>query len=397
MLALLLLGCAEPPSPGPEEAPAPRSDEAAPSALALATNRFAVELWPRLGAGNLVWSPLSVAAALAMARAGADGETAAQMDAVLHGGELEAWRVLLARLRAPGGARIEFASFLFAQRDHALLPPWVDAVRSGLGAEPRSVDFVADAEGVRRELNGWVAEQTRGQIRELVPAGGVDAETRLVFGNAVWFLAKWEAPFSAAATRPQAFHAPSGTRELPTMHLVESLAVGRADEATVLALPYEGEQRFLLVLPDAVDGLAALEAKLGPDSFARWRAALAPERVSLALPRFELEGAGPMRLKAALAAAGMPLAFDRERADFGRIALPPRPEERLVVAEVFHAAKIRVDEAGTEAAAATAVSMARAGGAPQRPREVKADHPFLFFVEDRRSGMILFWGRVVEP
>jgi serpin B len=92
----------------------------------------------------------------------------------------------------------------------------------------------------------------------------------------------------------------------------------------------------------------------------------------------------------------MPIAFDRDRADFTAMANPSDPRDRLHIDEVFHKAFVKVDEKGTEAAAATAVMMAP-GGPPPKPLELKVDHPFLFFIRDTSSGLILFMGRVVDP
>jgi len=166
-----------------------------------------------------------------------------------------------------------------------------------------------------------------------------------------------------------------------------------------LELPYEGGGLALLVvLPDAVDGLPAVEGSLDAGALEALVAGLAPARVHVAVPRFEVNPAAPLSLADALAALGLAVAFDRARADFTGIARPPDPADRLVLAEVFHKAFVRVDEEGTEAAAATAAAMVRAASAPAPPEaEFAADHPFLFFLRDVGSGLVLFAGRLVDP
>jgi len=168
----------------------------------------------------------------------------------------------------------------------------------------------------------------------------------------------------------------------------------------VIELPYQnGGLAMGLVLPDAVDGLAALEAKLSADGLDKWFGAMKTTKVVVSLPKIEIDPGAPLALGDALSALGMPLAFDKAKADFTGIANPPSPADRLSIAQVFHKAFVKVDEKGTEAAAATAAPMAAAGAAPEpeKPAVFNADHPFLFFLRDVRSGMILFMGRVNDP
>jgi serpin B len=153
------------------------------------------------------------------------------------------------------------------------------------------------------------------------------------------------------------------------------------------------------VLPADRAGLPALEARLDAATLDSMLSGMAGVRVIVSLPKFTVDPADPLALATALAAMGMPTAFDRLRADFTGIANPPRPDQRLFISHVFHKAFVKVDEEGTEAAAATAVVMAEAGSAApsEPPPEFRADHPFLFFLRDLRSGAILFAGRVEDP
>jgi serpin B len=168
----------------------------------------------------------------------------------------------------------------------------------------------------------------------------------------------------------------------------------------VLELPYEnGALAMDIVLPDAVDGLDAVEARLTPALLDKWFGAAAGEHVAVSLPKLEIAPQAPLSLATTLSAMGMPLAFTQGRADFTGMANPPDPAERLHISAVFHKGFIKVDEKGTEAAAASAVIMAvEAAAAPvSQPREFKADHPFLYFLRDTRSGLVLFMGRVADP
>jgi serpin B len=173
----------------------------------------------------------------------------------------------------------------------------------------------------------------------------------------------------------------------------------RGDGLAALELPYKGGQMSMLVLlPDALDGLASVEKALTVERIERIVGALAPTRVAVALPKFEVNPQGSLALATHLKAMGMPLAFDRERADFKGIANPKDPKDRLHIGNVFHKAFVKTDEKGTEAAAATAVVMMRATSMPMPPPvEFKADHPFLFLIRDNESGAVLFMGRVADP
>ena len=184
------------------------------------------------------------------------------------------------------------------------------------------------------------------------------------------------------------------------MHVVETMGYAEAPGLKVLDMPYAGGAlRMTILLPDERGGLPALEERIDAAGLASWAAAARAQRVSVALPKFKIDPSQPIRLKDELTKLGMPLAFDRRRADFTGIAAPPHPDDRLLISEVFHKAFVSVDEKGTEAAAATAVMMMRATGMmqPQEPRPFVADHPFLFLIRDTRTGLVLFLGRVVDP
>jgi len=154
---------------------------------------------------------------------------------------------------------------------------------------------------------------------------------------------------------------------------------------------------MLVLLPNETDGLEAVEKSVDGKKLDAIVESLKPQRVLVSLPKFEVSPPEPLSLGGELVELGMKDAFDRGSADFTGIANPPSPADRLFIAKVFHKAFVRVDEKGTEAAAATAVVMARAGAAPQKLVEFKADHPFLFLIRDNASGLVLFIGRVADP
>ena len=398
----------------PSPSAAPAAPVAPPGAGELATlsagnNALAFDLYrkTRTQPGNLALSPISISSALTMTWGGARGETAAEMQSVLHvqGKAEEAMDIsgkLLASLGAADGkVTLRVANRLFGEKAYTFDPAYLERTRAVFGAPLEGLDFKHAADASRVHINDWVASQTQKRITDLLPAGSLDAETRLVLTNAIYFLGDWQSPFENNATAPAAFHvSPTSTKQLPTMNQVGSFRFAATDGVKLLEMPYVGgEVAMTLVVPDALGGLDAVEQRLSPEVLTKWSTAMEPQKVIVALPRFEIDPATSLSLGDTLQALGMRLAFDREKADFTGIANPPSPADRLYISKVFHKAFVKLDEKGTEAAAATAVVMARAGSAaPSKPpAEWRGDRPFLFFLRHVKSGAILFMGRVSDP
>ena len=371
--------------------------------LVKANNHFALELWARAGSGNQAISPLSIATALAMTWAGAKSATAAQMKKTLHfeGTDdviVSQWARVSYALQDPSRPlKLKLANRLFGDAHYQFDTTYFTITRKAFSAPLEMLDFRADVEAARAKINSWVEQQTESRIKNLIPANTLVPDTRLVIVNAIYFLADWAEQFNKAQTFDAEFKSAGKTKKVPTMHLQSSFKYASGDGAALVELPYKGETASMyLLLPDAVDGLGAIEKKLEP-TLKALQMKLADETVLVSLPRFEIQPSEPMKLKPALQALGMTDAFDRDKADFTGIANPSDPKDRLFVGEVLHKAFVKVDEKGTEAAAATAVVMPRGGGAPPKAIAFNADHPFLFMIVDRGSGLILFIGRVVEP
>jgi serpin B len=392
-------------------------------------NRFAVDLLHREADGkNLVFSPTSIVTALAMARAGARGTTAAEMDQVLHDGGLDpllgavnaldqalagrsSW-VLDQNTDPPTSHEVALRSVnaSFAQAGYPLEKDYLDVLAARFGAGLRLVDYRADPNGARQLINGWVSDRTEQRIKELLKEPDVTGLTRLILVNAVYLKAPWRDPFRPKDTRSGRFtRADGSTVTVPMMHL-ESTNTGPTFPAATgegwvaVRLPYMGEQfAMTIMVPDDLKAFekrldAGMLTKLTQQTWERDRqGVLEDNRVVLTLPKFSI--ASDTNLKDVLEAMGMPTAFDLAAADFTGIANPDRTgEPGLYIAKVIHQANIDVDEKGTEAAAATAIVMATAGPGDQRtPIVVRADHPFLFVLTDVASGTVLFIGRVADP
>jgi serpin B len=394
------------PNEAPKPPSGPRPSDAELAKLTKANNTFAFALWSKLSSqkGDLAFSPFSAETALAMTWLGAKGETASQMKTVLafDGTATDAAEIEGRYVQSLGGpVTINVANRLFGERSFTFEKNFLDEGAKYFAAPFEPLDFVHAADQSRVAINGWVATETHDRIKDLVPPGAISPDTRLAVVNAIYFLGDWDDPFKKEATRPAAFHTSAKDQhDVPTMNQQLHAAWAEDASVSVLDLPYAGGgYSMTFVLPKNVDGLDEVEKKLSADGFEKWIGAEQPTRVNVALPKFTIDTKEPIALGDALVALGMKDAFDRKKADFTGIAYPPKPEDRLYICKVFHKAFVKVDEKGTEAAAATAVIMNRAGAAAptEPPKEFRADHPFLFFLRDAKSNTILFAGRVADP
>ncbi len=392
---------------------------------ATATNQLAVDLHRQLATGdeNLCVSPYSIESALAMTFAGAEGETRTEMARVLHvpndgavptsfsalQRSLEEMSVKTADLvkesKKFGGPSepitLNIANRLFAQKGYDFRQAFLSLVKQNYGAAFEALDFVADAAAATQHINKWVAAQTRDRIRDLIPTGALNKMTRLVLANALYLKAPWADPFSEKTTHPEPFHVGGGAPvDIPMMRKTTEFGYVKRDGFTAVSLPYVGDDlQFLVLLPDDVNGLDALESKLTAEVLAEC-AKLEMQDVDLHLPKFKLEPP-TTALAEKFQALGMKSAFDQPRgsADFDRMA-PRKPNDYLYISQIFHKTFIAVDEKGTEAAAATAVVMMRAtaiAGPKPQPIEVKVDRPFVYAIQHVPSGVCLFLGRVTDP
>lgn len=379
------------------------ADATAAHQEAAALDAFSADLYRVLarGGGNVVFSPYSVAVALAMTRAGAAGETASQMDAVLHAaiaGDMDAgFNALEQELaKRPGKYKLgdqtldlelATANRLWGQQGYAFEGPFLDRLASYYGAGMQVVDYQRTRDAARRTINGWVAERTKDKITDLIPDGVLDALTRLVLTNAIYLRANWANKFDKAT--PGTFHRADGSEtQAQLMRLNEQLRYGTGAGYQAVELPYLGGLSMVVVVPDP-GMLSSFEKGLDGAGLQRVVRGLAPAHVVLSMPKFQFRSKA--QLKDALGELGMPIAFTAQ-ADFSGMT----KQERLTIADVLHEAFIAVDEDGTEAAAATAVVM-RGTAAPLNPVELKVDRPFLFLIRDNATGATLFMGRVLDP
>jgi serpin B len=340
-----------------------------------------------------------------MTRTGAVSRTAAEMDTVLHGTDLGPGLYWLDHaLHSRTGKRtnatgkkgdvgLETASSLWGQAGTTWQPAFLDRLASDFGTGMHTVDYRADASGAARRINAWTADRTHDRITDLIPDGALDALTRLVLVNAIWFKAPWHEAFEPGATQDLPFHRPDGsTVDAPMMANAESHA-GYAEGPgwRAASVPYAGRELALAVIvPDGDAALSEVEATLAEGGLARVLGAFSEDgAVDLLLPRWRTRTSAA--LKEVLSALGMPTAFT-DAADFSGMT----HDERLLVQDALHQGFVAVDEEGTEAAAATAVVVGTTSA--QVPQHVvHADRAFVFAVYDVVTRVPLFLGRVVDP
>ena len=361
-------------------------------------NGFAFDLYGRYSAGdgNILFSPYSISTALSMTYEGARGETADEMEAVF--GFLEG-----PSMRLPSVARIyntlndadreytlHTVNALWVQQGYPVVEDYVDAIVGYYGGDVNALAFVAEPDESRVTINEWVEERTNDRIKDLFPSGSIDADVRLVLTNAIYFKGDWLYEFDEEATGEEKFHvSPTTTVTVDMMSLRdETFKYAETDDLQVLELPYTGEDVSMLILLPKEGRMGDVESQLSADSLGEWLGMMEGAAVNVYLPRFTFETKYFMMED--LAEMGMPTAFT-DAADFSGM----NAEDQLFIDKVIHQAFIEVNEKGTEATAATGVSVALTAAIQEEV--FRADHPFVFLIRDMETGVILFMGRVADP
>lgn len=372
--------------------------------LVAGNNAFALDLFQQVRGqrGNVFFSPFSISEALAMTYAGARGDTATQMQTALHlslpGDRLHpAWNALdqsLAKLSSAQdgkGFELVVANALWGQIHQNFEAPFLDTLGKNYGAGMHIVDFVGAPDAARVTINDWVKGHTLGKVPEILAPKSLDSTTRLVLTNAIYFNAAWQTPFTHEATHPAAFTTDSGaTVQVPTMQGIQpSVRYAAGNGATAVEVPYHGGRiAALFLMPDS-GPLDVFEASLTPSALDAIVAGLSFTDAQINVPTFSFGSS--VNLVDPLTKLGMTDAFT-SAADFSGID----GVKDLRITDAVHKAYVGVDEAGTEAAAATAVTIGKL--AAQIPSTVlRLDHPFLFLIRDTATGTVLFLGRVADP
>jgi serpin B len=398
-------GCtAKAPSP-PAVCGATQGSASAAQSLASDDTAFAVAFYPPAVAaagssGNVIMSPYSVSATMTMVDVGAAGETESQIEGVLHlpaGGaaEASAYAALACGVEGDGssnGNELLVANSLWAQAGFSFEKTFESVLENGYAASLQQVDFEHDASGAVASINGWVSGETQGEIPTLLEPGDVDATTRLVLVNAIYFKGAWATAFDPSATGPQPFTLSDGSKvSATTMNAMVDVRLGGNQSLQVVELPYRGGGLAMdFLMPTLPSGLAAYEASLTPAVLGAALGALTSTQVTLYLPKFSFTTR--VALLPVLAGLGMTDVFNPKVANLSGMD----GATDLYVSAVVQEALVEVDEHGTVAAAATAAVTDDSAGAAA-PQTLYVDQPFLFLIRDTQSGAILFMGHVTDP
>jgi serpin B len=371
---------------------------------ALIRSDFANRLYDKLvgtqAGKNLFLSPFSIRVALAMCAVGARGETRRVMADLIGAPEgveeqNRQYADLLKSVNGEGERHFQLvtANALWGQQGYHFKLDYKKAVADFYDGAFHEVNFQEQPDEAVKTVNTWVSDKTREKIKELIQRDFINDDTRLILTNAIYFKGLWDKAFERASTRDEDWHGLNGTARVPMMHQRSGYLYYESSGFQALDIPYKGEQlAMLVVLPREKDGLASLESRwVAEGTYQQVTPGLRHEEtVLVSLPRFKMET--EFKLKPVLCDMGADLPFS-DHADFSGIS-----DEPLKISAVVHKAFVEVNEEGTEAAAATAVGMAFCGiRATPEPKVFNADHPFLFFIRDRKTNAVLFSGRVLDP
>ena len=366
-----------------------------------ASNYFAMNMFSNLSNGgeNMFFSPYSIFTALGMVYEGARNGTADEIRSVFHfpsdnQTRLDLFKGLIGHINGGGtGCNLSTANALWVDKAFEVLKSYRDALTDYYKAEAATVDFVNALEESRLRINHWVEDQTNGKIKDLFPRGSLDAGTCLVLTNAIYFKGDWQKQFNTSNTVKRDFH-PSPTQTVQAQMMVRNDDLSEFNytenqDMQMLEMDYSGGKMSMLVVLPKGDGTSDIEKMLGPQKLTEWKSKLEKKRVDVYFPKFTLNT--KYFLEQNLSDMGMPSAFTGA-ADFSGID----GRKDLLISHVIHQAYVSVDEKGTEAAAATGISFEKGAIEPTHPT-FNADHPFIFIIQEKETGNILFMGKLVDP
>lgn len=396
-----LLSCIKDPqsisaNPG---APPPRELTKSEQQLVQSDNRFGLKLFKKVveqevGNQNIFISPLSVSMALGMTYNGSAGATREAMESTLELSGLtaqeinESYKSLIELLtRLDPRVAMQIANSIWYRRELAVKPEFISLNRTYFNAEVNGLDF--GAPGAPGVINDWVKRSTNGRIPQIV--AGIDPLDVMFLINAIYFKGAWTYKFDPANTKDDLFTLPNGSQVSCKMMAQEG-EFGHFSAAGFQAveLPYaNGYFSMVILLPNPGKSVDSLIAAFSQADWDEWMSGLAKHKIRLQMPRFSL--GYKITLNAALEALGMGIAFDPMQANFSEIA-NVRPEN-LYISEVLHKSFVEVNEEGTEAAAATSVTIT----VTSLPPLFRVDRPFVFVIREKHSGTLLFMGKIIEP
>jgi len=398
-LGLFLAACQGPSKPIADDSGATAEGV---SSVVNANNQFAFNMYSELAkgnGGNIFFSPYSISTAFAMVYEGARGQTAEEMQQVFRFPADE-------NVRRPAFAsvynhlnsgskdyQLSTANALWTHKDYTFLPEYLGTVEKYYGGKATNLDFVMETEKSRKIINDWVEKQTNDKIKDIIPPAFLSPMSRLVLTNAIYFKGNWEWEFDKAYTAERDFKITvTNIIKTPMMYMdPEKTTFNYADagDLQILELPYKGEEISMLILLPT-ENLESIEPSLNSEKIKELKEEMQETKLdAIYLPKFEFDT--KYFMEGQLSSLGMPLAFSWPGADFSGMD----GTKMLYIGGVIHQAFVKVDEKGTEAAAATVIGMKVGAGMPRNL--FRADHPFIFIIQERATGNILFMGRVIDP
>ncbi|GAG65148.1 unnamed protein product [marine sediment metagenome] len=403
LVIILINGCVKAPENPEEIIPTAADSKATNEGVGIvvdANNQFALDLYlkfkdtPEYSEDNIFFSPYSISTALAMTYEGARGKTAEEMRSVFYlPQDDDIRRYSFARIynqinKKDKKYKLHTANALWTQIDYLFLDEYLDVVEKYYAGKATNLDFVNETEKSRKTINSWVEDKTNNKIKDLIPQGVLDPDTRLVLTNAIYFKGTWLLQFNKEDTREEDFKVSSEkTVKVDMMSLTdEEFNYAETEELRVLEMPYDGEELSMLIILPKEDNLKSVEDLLSLEKLNELRNALTKQEVDVYIPKFKFET--KYFMKKTLIEMGMPSAFGG--ADFSGM----NGTKTLFISNVIHQAFVEVNEEGTEAAAATAVVIKEA---ISEKTVFNADHPFIFMIQERETGNVLFMGRVFDP
>jgi serpin B len=389
----------------PEPAPIANDKGATPAGINSvinANNQFALDLYSQLknSEGNIFFSPYSISTALAMTYEGARGKTADEIQSVFHfptDGNLRksSFAAIHNQLnKTDAKYKLNIVNALWAQNDYKFLDDYLTTLQQYYAGKATNVDFKNSTEEARQTINKWVESKTNNKIKDLFPQGSLNDMTRLVLTNAIYFKGTWIKQFEKSQTKDEDFRLSSAdTIKVPMMRRTDKNAkfnYAEDDNTQILEMPYEGDKLSMMVLLPKNDNLSSLESSLSLEKINGWRNKFREQRVDVFMPKFTFDT--KYFMNETLAKMGMPTAFTYD-ADLSGMD----GTQNLFIQKVIHQAFVDVNEEGTEAAAGSGVSVGLLKSIAPQTTIFRADHPFVFVIQDKDNGNILFLGRVSNP
>lgn len=367
-------------------------------------NNFACNLYGKLKEDkdnkdkNMLFSPYSISTALSIAYAGADGITKSEMDTILCGENNKITQeqfhygcseIIESINKRNHKYTLSVANKLFIQKEFKILPEFKNIIKSNYGAAFDSVDFIDKKRQTSLYINKWIAEKTDNKINNLVLPDSFTPNTKMIIANAIYFKGKWAKQFEKSSTSKQDFHINKDNNiKVDMMNQTNKFNYMENENLQLLELQYQGDRlSMFIILPKDANNLECIENNFTAATLDKYLSKLKNIKVIVDLPKFKIET--QYELNKSLRLMGMHTAFI-PGANFSKIS----KTEDLYISQVIHKAFIEVDEEGTKAAAATKITYSKC--AENNPK-FNANHPFIFFIKDKLTGVILFAGKINNP